>query len=383
MLKENIAAVFQAYLNDKATYYRQDSTSRKLSGYRSFHLIQRDMPDSMMDAAGINGWEDDYELSGSIGKGNFTNIPWVCLFDSEITTSPNKGYFIAYLFEANMQRVYLTLMQGWGQYEKLYKDKLGKIRIRENSLKAQSLLASWGTFSLERIQLNGGAKLGVKYELGTICSKMYTWNNLPSNEELKKDLLDLMSLYQELKEELGLDILQANEIAKGDPTTERRFGTTRTLADYLRKYLHLPTRTTFIPEFTGSYEIETSRNKQLIIKRHGLIVSALAAIYKSRGYETPNWPQDLSIINEEANKVEIFEVKTSIGSQSFKTAIGQLIMYASPFSLRGYDVSLKLVCRLEEEVAEIEEYLAKFNIKIIRFHWRDNLPVFDNLEFDA
>jgi 5-methylcytosine-specific restriction protein A len=57
--------------------------------------------------------DSSLEFYGGCGvSGNWAHVPWVGLFDPVITDSAQRGFYIVYLFSADMQRVYLSLNQG-------------------------------------------------------------------------------------------------------------------------------------------------------------------------------------------------------------------------------------------------------------------------------
>jgi len=97
--------------------------------------------------------KNKYKVEGSPGKGNWAEVPWIGIFDRKITTTATKGYYIVYLFIADMSGVYLSLNQGWTFFEENYKgqDPKEKIRSVSNSfrIKLNSIL---NDFSDERIE---------------------------------------------------------------------------------------------------------------------------------------------------------------------------------------------------------------------------------------
>ena len=48
---------------------------------------------------------------------NWTAVPWIGVYDPSITTTPQRGYYITYLFSVDMKRVYLNLNQGMTDLE--------------------------------------------------------------------------------------------------------------------------------------------------------------------------------------------------------------------------------------------------------------------------
>ena len=83
-----------------------------------------------------------YKIQGSIGQGNPAEIPWICVFDLDITKSAQDGFYIVYLFTSDMSGVYLSLNQGWTQYEREYGTKEGRIEIKKNATVSKKYRAS-------------------------------------------------------------------------------------------------------------------------------------------------------------------------------------------------------------------------------------------------
>jgi hypothetical protein len=49
---------------------------------------------------------------GSAGAGNWAEVPWVSVFDSVVTDSATRGYYVVYLFHSSAPLVHLSLNQG-------------------------------------------------------------------------------------------------------------------------------------------------------------------------------------------------------------------------------------------------------------------------------
>lgn len=59
-----------------------------------------------------------YLIKASYGNSNWANIPWIAIFDKEITVTAQEGYYIVILFNADMSGFYLSLNQGYRPNEK-------------------------------------------------------------------------------------------------------------------------------------------------------------------------------------------------------------------------------------------------------------------------
>ena len=106
-----------------------------------------------------------------------------------------------------MSGVYLSLNQGWTQYEREYGTKEGRIEIKNNATISKNLLKSDQGFSYSQIDLKATKSLGKGYELGNICSVYYDSNKIPAEEDLINDLRNLIGVYRELKGLVGSDII--------------------------------------------------------------------------------------------------------------------------------------------------------------------------------
>ncbi len=55
---------------------------------------------------------DQYKVSLSVGKGGWTEIPWVAVYKLSETDTLHHGFFIVYVFSADLLKLYLTVNQG-------------------------------------------------------------------------------------------------------------------------------------------------------------------------------------------------------------------------------------------------------------------------------
>lgn len=195
MIKEHLIEVLTTYKTQSALPF---------AGNRVANLLSKTLPEELKRLGNL---EFRYLVKGSAGKGNFAEIPWLSIFDKEITDSAEKGYYIVFLFDAQMQGVYLSLNQGWTQYEKAYGVKEGQQKIDENTFRLKSYIRSILDFSKIPINLHSTRKLGQGYELGHICGKYYSANSIPDDSEIINDIRNLIGVYRELKGLVGTDVL--------------------------------------------------------------------------------------------------------------------------------------------------------------------------------
>ncbi len=140
-----------------------------------------------------------YLIKASIGAGQKSEIPWVCIFNRSVTETATQGIYIVYLFRKDMSGFYLELGQGITTFENLYgADKYKNVIKVANYFKD---LISDDSFSKESIDLKGLNKLAKGYECGTILSKYYEKDKYTENE-LLKDLSDLKTIYDDICDNL-------------------------------------------------------------------------------------------------------------------------------------------------------------------------------------
>jgi 5-methylcytosine-specific restriction protein A len=186
--------------------YPADNKTYSLYDLPSAKTLSKVIPSHMYKDAGIPS--NKYKIQGSIGQGNPAEIPWICVFDLDITCSAQEGFYIVYLFKSDMSGVYLSLNQGWTQYERQFGLKNGRDEIIKNANYAKSLLKSDQGFSYDAIDLQATKALGKGYELGNICSLYYSADAIPSEVEIINDLRNLIGVYRELKGFVGSEILE-------------------------------------------------------------------------------------------------------------------------------------------------------------------------------
>lgn len=180
-LRDMFIDVMTNYANERiASKYNKEA--------RMFKLIKYELRDKLKSRL----FDENLAVKGSCGAGGWTNYPWVAIYNTNITTSIQEGVYIVYLFSEDMQRLYLTLNQGCTNL----KSSLGAIKAREEMKKVRENIRnqiSSGRFSIDN-NLNIG---NTDYEVGSIFYKKYELDNMPLEEEFRKDLMDMVSIYTE------------------------------------------------------------------------------------------------------------------------------------------------------------------------------------------
>ena len=191
MLKKYITTITENYLTQKDKIYKENSLANYI----------RNEPKKILTNDFFKS--NQYIIKGSAGQGNWATIPWLAIFDKEITKKEEKGFYIVYLFKSDMTGCYLSLNQGWTYYKNNFGNRAKK-EIQLVASKWQNSLAPYinnSVFKDKKIDLNVDNELAKGYELGNICAKYYDIKFL-DEKELETDLLNLLDIYRELKRKL-------------------------------------------------------------------------------------------------------------------------------------------------------------------------------------
>jgi 5-methylcytosine-specific restriction protein A len=201
MIKQEFEKILKNYETQKKTSFTQNTLAK---------IIRFDLPSKIYSDAHFS---KNYLVAGSAGQGNWAAIPWICIFDREITESAQKGYYFVYLFQADLGGFYLSLNQGWTQFEKKYGVIDGREKIQQTAEKFKEILRTIPEgFSTEKISLKSNGTLAKGYELGHICGKFYEKDNIPEDNILLDDLRNMLGVYREVKKIVGPDIWRVSNV---------------------------------------------------------------------------------------------------------------------------------------------------------------------------
>lgn len=166
-------------------------------------IISKEIPILLTERTPVSS---PYSVEGSYGKGRWTDVPWIAVFDSRITTSAQKGVYIVYLLNKDTKTLYLTLNQGAtnaaqsdGTDEETKTLTFTSIARAQNEKmterlqkSAEKIRAMIGDTVQTYDHIDSGSP---GYDAGAIYYKEYTLNSLPDDSGLISDLRDFLDLY--------------------------------------------------------------------------------------------------------------------------------------------------------------------------------------------
>jgi len=157
-------------------------------------LVQQQIPDCIRRILRSSGVVSKRELlvTGSVGAGRWTWVPWIAIFHPDETVSAMRGVYPVYLVASDMSGIYLTLNQG------VTEPGLGGLSgMREMVSRAVGHLSGFtsGPMPNGALAVPRASKRISDYETGCILYKFYDARAMPPDRELRRDLQALVKAY--------------------------------------------------------------------------------------------------------------------------------------------------------------------------------------------
>lgn len=182
--------LFERFLN---TYLDGEKYDNKDKEYHQ--ILCHDIPEYIKSF--VN--EGTYKIKGSCGASYKADVPWIGIFNKNITDTAQKGIYIAYLFKTDMSGFYLCLGQGVTNFEKYNKNKTEyMIKVADYFKK----ITDTDLFSKEGIELNSKTIIGKNYEKVNVLSKYYSKNKI-KDYDFQKDLAELIKIYEQIYNDMN------------------------------------------------------------------------------------------------------------------------------------------------------------------------------------
>lgn len=139
----------------------------------------------------------DYLLKASAGAGNWADVPWLSILNPAITESTQSGIYPVYLFRSDGSGVYLSLGFGTTELKRQYGTTLAKQKAEELRTTIRGVdnrLDDWD----QKVDLRSNTTLGQSYEWASAGAKFYPLDNMPDDDTLRSDLIELLEIYADV-----------------------------------------------------------------------------------------------------------------------------------------------------------------------------------------
>lgn len=193
-LSEILATIGRGYEQSKLEDFKDNPLA---------NMIRREWP---LSIAELLPSCSDLEFKGSAGQGRWSDSPWAAIFDPIVTSSAETGYYPVFLFSEGFQEV--SLVMGQGTYEVRKEFGMGTLGILEMRAKLlrQRVPEFRQSFNEGPFPIKSSAHAGDDWSVSSAWGITYTISKLPTNEELSKDLLDMVNLYRIATKRGGIEL---------------------------------------------------------------------------------------------------------------------------------------------------------------------------------
>lgn len=170
--------------------YPVDKIGKGITSNPAREAIERELPERIRSFLASN----EMVVRSSAGQGRWTSIPWVAVMDPRQTDRIQEGIYVVYLFEPQENRVSLTLNQGVTEIKNELGTSGAREQLREIAREVESHLRL-DDFSSGPLEFPHASSRNELYGPGTIVYKRYNSDDMPSNEQVNRDLKRLVEEY--------------------------------------------------------------------------------------------------------------------------------------------------------------------------------------------
>jgi len=203
-LSEILATIGNSYMQAKLEGF---------GGHPLANIIRREWP---LSIAELLPSRSELDFKGSAGQGRWSDSPWAAIFDPIVTSSAETGYYPVFLFSEGFQEV--SLVMGQGTYEVRKEFGRGTLEILEMRAKLlrQRVPEFRQRFNEGPFPIKSSAHAGDDWSVSSAWGKQYSVVNLPSNEELGGDLIEMVNLYRLATQRGGIDLAEGTSEIDGN-----------------------------------------------------------------------------------------------------------------------------------------------------------------------
>lgn len=195
-----------------------------------------------------------YVIKGSAGAGRWTTSPWAAIMSPVVTSSAEGGYYPVFLYSSDFSEVSLVMGQGTSDVRQEFGAKVNEIiKMRAELLRRRVPEFSEGRFHEGPFKIQTATGAGGDWGLTSAWGVSYKTNDLPSDEIIRADIVEMVRLYHVAMLRGGFDLI-SDSPEEPDPGSQS--DREKSIDGELRRKLH--------------DRIERVRNKKLVTqaKRH-------------------------------------------------------------------------------------------------------------------
>ncbi len=200
MIADSLKEFAHAYPESKAAAFFHNDVTR---------LITETVPSQLRTALNLS--TEEYLVKGSVGQGQWAEIPWVAIMHRGVTTSTQNGFYNVILLSKDLGRAYISVGLGWTQFAERYGNKQGKEMVGLYAKKLVDYLTPEPGDIIGEIDLAATASLGKGYELSNILSTEVVIDDL-NDDQLITILARHLNYYKQLRDTFGADLFYGNEL---------------------------------------------------------------------------------------------------------------------------------------------------------------------------
>lgn len=305
----------------------------------------------------------DFVASGHGGQGTAASTPWIGVFDPEINKEPQEGLYLAYIFDAQLTSVTLTLQQGVTKLSeeytpaKLRRELQGRVKHLRAGMQPE-LARQW-----RYVPVFGSKQDRPRaYEAGSVAARRYEIASLPAEKVLTEDLQVAALLLR--------DAAASQRIWLQRPESDEPFVYVNEghgpVADPLDGFHPNDSSDYYVHIKGGTHRRE--RWHEELIKDFGLHVITCGYTPITQGM----YPRDLVLRRPlaEGHRAWLVEgkvVKKGNATKAVREAVGQLLEYSYYWHEKLGEPKPHLIALFTEDVGHYAQYLEDHGIASI---WR-------------
>lgn len=187
-MRNELSLVATEYLN---------ASRETFSAHRIARHLRADIPAAIRDH--MPEEYGDLIIKGSAGQGVWAAVPWIAFFDPLVTDSATYGFYVVYLYSADMTQLYLSLNQGTTAVYHEFGPRYGRQVLQSRADLMFNRVEEHSKPRMTRsIVLESDGPLARGYEAGHAVGYAYDLTNLPSDAAMAVELANVLRLYRYL-----------------------------------------------------------------------------------------------------------------------------------------------------------------------------------------